>query len=156
MERQRVNPSLSALLKITSVLEIDPGFLFGEEAHSNNPVQIVRKNERLTVVFPGANINYEQGVAVFEPTHGTAPKYTGLDRVNPSAMVLSGVMLLNHIGWKEAGKLITGSLEATIMRKTVTYDLARKMKGSKLLKCSEFGDAIIMNMQAKMSRNSSC
>lgn len=95
---------------------------------------------------PGANINFETCTALFEPTHGTAPKYAGLDMVNPSAMVLSGVMMLDYIGWREAGRLIMSALEETIAHKTVTYDLARKIDGSVLLKSSEFGEAIIRNM----------
>lgn len=92
---------------------------------------------------PGANINFETRIALFEPTHGTAPKYAGLDMVNPTAMILSGVILLDYIGWREAGKLIMDALEKTIALKTVTYDLARKLDGSVPLKCSEFGEALV-------------
>jgi len=93
---------------------------------------------------PGANIG--DGVAMFEATHGTAPKYAGLDKVNPGSLLLSGVMLLEYIGWKEAAALIQSSLETTISKKTVTYDLARLMEGATELSCSAFGSAIINNM----------
>jgi isocitrate dehydrogenase len=96
---------------------------------------------------PGSNINYETRVALFEATHGTAPRYANQDKVNPSSMILSGVMMLEYMGWKEAGKLIAEGLEKTVQQKTVTYDLERQIAGAKLLKCSEFGDAIISNMQ---------
>lgn len=95
---------------------------------------------------PSANINFESRIALFEPTHGTAPKYAGLDKVNPSAMILSGVMMLEYIGWREAGKLVMKALEETIAHKTVTYDLARKIDGSVLLKSSEFGEIVVRNM----------
>ncbi len=95
---------------------------------------------------PGANLNYEEGTALFEPTHGTAPKYAGQDKANPGSMILSGVMMLEYLGWKEAARLIVQALERTIQEKTVTYDLERQMSGAKLLKCSEFGEAIIANM----------
>ncbi len=93
---------------------------------------------------PGANIG--DGVAMFEATHGTAPKYAGLDKVNPGSLLLSGVMLLEYIGWKEAAALIQTALETTISKKTVTYDLARLMEGATELSCSAFGSAIINNM----------
>jgi isocitrate dehydrogenase len=93
---------------------------------------------------PGANIG--DGVAMFEATHGTAPKYAGLDKVNPGSLLLSGVMLLEYMGWKEAAALIQKALETTISKKTVTYDLARLMDGATELSCSGFGDAIISNM----------
>ena len=93
---------------------------------------------------PGANIG--DGVALFEATHGTAPKYAGLDKVNPGSLLLSGVMLLEYIGWGEAAALIERALEATITRKTVTYDLARLMEGATELSCSAFATAIIDNM----------
>jgi len=96
---------------------------------------------------PGANINYESGAALFEPTHGSAPKYAGLDKANPSSMILSGVMMLEYIGWREAARLIVEALEKTIQQKTVTYDLERQMTGAKLLKCSEFGEALVANME---------
>jgi len=94
---------------------------------------------------PGGNIG--DGCAVFEATHGTAPKYAGMDKVNPSSLILSGVMMLEHLGWNEAGKLITEALERTIQAKTVTYDLARQMEGARELKCSELGLAIVANMK---------
>jgi len=95
-------------------------------------------------IAPGANIG--DGVALFEATHGTAPKYAGLDKVNPGSILLSGVMLLEYIGWQEAADLIKTALETTISRKTVTYDLARLMEGATELSCSAFGRAIINNM----------
>lgn len=95
-------------------------------------------------IAPGANIG--DGVAVFEATHGTAPKYAGLDKVNPGSVLLSGVMLLEYIGWQEAADVITSALETTISNKTVTYDLARLMTGATELSCSAFGSAIIANM----------
>jgi isocitrate dehydrogenase len=93
---------------------------------------------------PGANMG--DTAAVFEATHGTAPSYAGKDMINPSSLILSGVMMLEHLGWKEAAAQIVKALERTIQEKTVTYDLARQMEGAKLLKCSEFADAIIANM----------
>lgn len=97
-------------------------------------------------IAPGANINYETGVAVFEATHGTAPKYAGQDKVNPSSVILSGVMMLQYMGWKKAGQLIEKGLKGAIKKKRVTYDFERLMKGATKLKCSEFGDEIIANM----------
>ncbi|MBK7426652.1 MAG: NADP-dependent isocitrate dehydrogenase [Saprospiraceae bacterium] len=97
-------------------------------------------------IAPGANINYISGKAIFEATHGTAPKYAGLDKVNPSSVILSGVMMFEYMGWKEAGNLIIKGLEAAIASKRVTYDFARLMDGATELKCSEFGDEIIKNM----------
>ncbi len=97
-------------------------------------------------IAPGANINYQTGHAVFEATHGTAPKYAGQDKVNPSSVILSGEMMLRHLGWNEAADLITSSMSKTISQKTVTYDFHRLMVGAKLLKCSEFGDALIANI----------
>ena len=82
----------------------------------------------------------------FEATHGTAPKYAGLDKVNPSSVILSGEMMLRHMGWTEAADLITKSIEKAIANKEVTYDFARLMEGATELKCSEFGDALIKNM----------
>ena len=93
---------------------------------------------------PGANIG--DRAAVFEATHGTAPKYAGQDKVNPGSVILSGVMMLDHMGWTDAADLILRGLERTISNRTVTYDLERQMEGAKLLKCSEFGTAIIENM----------
>ena len=97
-------------------------------------------------IAPGANINYDTGAAIFEATHGTAPKYAGQDKVNPSSVILSGVMMLEYMGWKEAGKLIVDGLENAISSKRVTYDFHRLMDGATKLKCSEFGDEIISNM----------
>ncbi|HLR53315.1 MAG TPA: NADP-dependent isocitrate dehydrogenase [Pseudogracilibacillus sp.] len=97
-------------------------------------------------IAPGANINYDTGHAIFEATHGTAPKYAGLDKVNPSSVILSGVLMLDHLGWKEAGKLISQSMDKTIASKVVTYDFARLMDNSKEVKCSEFADELIKNM----------
>lgn len=94
---------------------------------------------------PGANIGDER--ALFEATHGTAPKYTGMDKVNPSSLILSGVMMLRHLGWNEAGDMIENALEKTISQKTVTYDLERQMTEAVKLKTSEFGERIIENMQ---------
>lgn len=97
-------------------------------------------------IAPGANINYLTGHAIFEATHGTAPKYAGLDVVNPGSVILSGVMLLEHLGWLEAADLIYKGLETSINNKTVTYDFARLMEGAKEIKCSEFANEIIKNM----------
>lgn len=97
-------------------------------------------------IAPGANINYETGHAIFEATHGTAPKYAGLDKVNPSSVILSGVLMLEHLGWHEAASLIVKSMEKTIESKVVTYDFARLMDGATEVKCSEFGDELIKNM----------
>ena len=96
-------------------------------------------------IAPGANIGDE--VALFEPTHGSAPKYTGQDKVNPSSLILSGVMMFKYMGWPEAGTIIEDALERTIQAKTVTYDLERLMDGATTLKCSEFGEAIVSNME---------
>lgn len=96
-------------------------------------------------IAPGANINYITGMAIFEATHGTAPKYANQDKVNPSSVILSGVMMLEFMGWQEAADLIIKGMEATITQKTVTYDFERLMEGATLLKCSEFGEAIIKN-----------
>jgi len=97
-------------------------------------------------IAPGANINYINGKAIFEATHGTAPKYAGLDKVNPSSVILSGEMMLRYLGWKEAADMILSTMEKTIAAKQVTYDFHRLMEGATLLKCSEFGDALISNM----------
>lgn len=97
-------------------------------------------------IAPGANINYDSGHAIFEATHGTAPKYAGLDKVNPSSVLLSGVLMLRHLGWGEAADLIENSMDKTIADKTVTYDFARLMDGATEVKCSEFGDALIENL----------
>ena len=93
---------------------------------------------------PGANVG--DLLAVFEPTHGTAPKYAGLDKVNPSSLILSGAMMLEYIGWREAAELVVRALERTISEGKVTYDLARQMEGATLLKCSEFGEAVMENI----------
>lgn len=97
-------------------------------------------------IAPGANINYDTGHAIFEATHGTAPKYAGLDKVNPSSVVLSGVLMLEHLGWREAAELINKAMDKTIASKVVTYDFARLMEGATEVKCSEFGDELIKNM----------
>jgi len=97
-------------------------------------------------IAPGGNINYVTGHAVFEATHGTAPKYAGLDKVNPGSVILSGEMMLRYLGWNEAADLIIKSLEATIDAKRVTYDLARLIPGSVELKCSEFASEMIKNL----------
>ena len=97
-------------------------------------------------IAPGANINYETGMAIFEATHGTAPKYAGLDQVNPSSVILSGSMMFEHLGWTEVSNAIVRSMMRTFSNKTVTYDFERLMTGATLLKCSEFGKAIIDNL----------
>lgn len=97
-------------------------------------------------IAPGANINYSTGVSIFEATHGTAPKYKGLDKVNPSSEILSGVMMLEYLGWQDAADLIVKGINRAIHKKTVTYDFERLMGGATLLKCSEFGQAIVDNM----------
>ncbi len=97
-------------------------------------------------IAPGANINYDTGYAVFEATHGTAPKFAGTNSMNPSSVILSGCMMLEYMGWKEAADLISTALQATIMRKQVTIDFYNLMTGATLLKTTEFGDAIIENM----------
>jgi len=102
---------------------------------------------------PGANINYESGYAVFEATHGTAPKYAGLDKVNPSSLILSGAMLLDHIGWTEPAERIERALEKTYMSKKVTYDLARLMDGAHEVSCSGFADIVCENMEKQIIKN---
>src|SRR5690606_4225357 len=97
-------------------------------------------------IAPGGNINYDTGHAIFEPTHGTAPKYAGLDRVNPGSVTLSGEMMLRHLGWNEAADLIIRGMDGAIGAKTVTYDFARLMEGATEVKCSEFGQAVIRHM----------
>jgi isocitrate dehydrogenase len=97
-------------------------------------------------IAPGANINYVTGHAVFEATHGTAPKYAGKDQVNPGSVILSGVLMLEYMGWQEAADMIVKGLEGGITNKRVTYDFHRQMEGATKLKCSEFGDEIIANM----------
>ncbi len=97
-------------------------------------------------IAPGANINYMTGHAIFEATHGTAPKYAGLDKVNPGSVILSGALMLEYMGWQEAADAIYKGLETSIASKKVTYDFHRQMEGATLLKTSEFGDEIIKNM----------
>jgi isocitrate dehydrogenase len=97
-------------------------------------------------IAPGANINYVTGHAIFEATHGTAPKYANLDKVNPGSEILSGVMMLEYIGWREAADMITRAIDKTIGQKCVTYDFERMMQGATLLSCSGFADALIENM----------
>ncbi|HEU4799380.1 MAG TPA: NADP-dependent isocitrate dehydrogenase [Gemmatimonadales bacterium] len=97
-------------------------------------------------IAPGANINYVTGHAIFEATHGTAPKYAGQDKVNPGSVILSGEMMLRYLGWHEAADLIVGGLEKTIGQKRVTYDFERLMTGATLLKCGAFGQAVAENM----------
>jgi isocitrate dehydrogenase len=99
-------------------------------------------------IAPGANINYETGHAVFEATHGTAPKYAGKDMVNPGSLILSGEMMFRYMGWTEAADLIVTSLERTISQKRVTYDFERMMEGATKLSTSEFGKAMAENMGA--------
>jgi isocitrate dehydrogenase len=99
-------------------------------------------------IAPGANINYDTGHALFEATHGTAPKYAGQDKVNPGSLILSGEMMLRYMGWNEAADRVIAGLERTIQQKVVTYDFARLMEGAREVKCSEFGTAIIKNIEA--------
>jgi len=99
-------------------------------------------------IAPGANINYDTGNAIFEATHGTAPKYAGQDKVNPGSVILSGEMMLRYMGWSEAADLIIKGISGAITARTVTYDFERQMDGATKLKCSEFGDAIIEHMGA--------
>ncbi|WP_380701982.1 NADP-dependent isocitrate dehydrogenase [Salinithrix halophila] len=97
-------------------------------------------------IAPGANINFESGHAIFEATHGTAPKYAGMDKVNPGSVILSGVLMLEHLGWQEAADRIYRAMDQTISQKTVTYDFARLMDGAQELKCSEFATKLIENL----------
>ena len=97
-------------------------------------------------IAPGANINYDTGISIFEATHGTAPKYTGLNKVNPGSLILSAEMMLRHMRWNEAADLIVKGMEGAISAKTVTYDFERLMDDAKLLSCSEFGEALISHM----------
>ncbi len=97
-------------------------------------------------IAPGGNINYLTGHAIFEATHGTAPKYANQDVVNPGSVILSGVMMLEHLGWQEAATAIIKGLEKSIAAKKVTYDFARQMEGATKIKCSEFADEIIKNL----------
>ncbi|HYG04221.1 MAG TPA: NADP-dependent isocitrate dehydrogenase [Chryseosolibacter sp.] len=98
-------------------------------------------------IAPGGNINYKTGHAIFEATHGTAPKYAGQDKVNPGSLILSGVMMLEYMGWQEAANLIINGLEGAISSRRVTYDFHRLMDGATLLKCSEFADEVVKNMK---------
>jgi len=98
-------------------------------------------------IAPGGNINYQTGHAIFEATHGTAPKYAGKDQVNPGSVILSGEMMLRYMSWPEAADLVVRGMEGAISAKTVTYDFARLMEGAKTVKCGEFGDAVIAHMQ---------
>jgi isocitrate dehydrogenase len=97
-------------------------------------------------IAPGANINYSTGAACFEATHGTAPKYADQNKVNPGSLILSGEMMFRYMGWTEAADRIVAGMERAISNKTVTYDFERLMEGATLLKCSEFGEAIVANM----------
>jgi isocitrate dehydrogenase len=97
-------------------------------------------------IAPGANINYVTGHAIFEATHGTAPKYAGQDKVNPGSVILSGEMMLRHLGWNEAAELILRGVEGAIAARTVTYDFARMMEGANEVRCSEFGEAVVKHM----------
>jgi isocitrate dehydrogenase len=97
-------------------------------------------------IAPGGNVNYVTGHGVFEATHGTAPKYANLDKVNPGSVILSGEMMLRHLGWTEAADLILRGMEGAIGAGTVTYDFARLMEGAKEVACSEFGDSVIAHM----------
>jgi isocitrate dehydrogenase len=94
-------------------------------------------------IAPGANINYVTGHAIFEATHGTAPKYADLDKVNPGSVILSGEMMFRYLGWTEVADMIVKGMEGAVAAKTVTYDFARLMEGAKEIRCSEFADAII-------------
>ena len=97
-------------------------------------------------IAPGGNINYVTGHAIFEATHGTAPKYANLDKVNPGSVILSGEMMFRHLGWGEVADLIIKGMDGAIAAKTVTYDFARLMEGAKEVKCSEFASAVITKM----------
>jgi len=97
-------------------------------------------------IAPGGNINYVTGHAIFEATHGTAPKYAGQDKVNPGSLILSGEMMFRYLGWTEAAELILRGLNGAIAAKTVTYDFERLMEGAKLVKCSEFGQEVVKHM----------
>ncbi|MGB7874788.1 MAG: isocitrate/isopropylmalate family dehydrogenase, partial [Anaerolineales bacterium] len=97
-------------------------------------------------IAPGANINYESGHAIFEATHGTAPKYADLDKVNPGSVILSGEMMFRYLGWNEVADLILKGMRGAVAAKTVTYDFERLMDGATVLKCSEFGNAMVKHM----------
>lgn len=106
-------------------------------------------------IAPGANINYVSGHAIFEATHGTAPKYADLDKVNPGSVILSGEMMFRYLGWTEVADMIVKGMEGAVAAKTVTYDFARLMDGAKEVKCSEFADTIINWMDKKPKVESS-
>jgi len=97
-------------------------------------------------IAPGANINYDTGISIFEATHGTAPKYAGQNKVNPGSLILSAEMMLRHMGWTEAADLIVKGMEGAILAQTVTYDFERLMEEATLLSCSDFGNAMISHM----------
>jgi isocitrate dehydrogenase len=97
-------------------------------------------------IAPGANINYTTGYAVFEATHGTAPRFANTDSMNPSSLILSGMMMLQYLGWQEAAQLITHGIGTTIMRKTMTIDFYKQTEGARLVKCSEFAEEVVKNM----------
>jgi isocitrate dehydrogenase len=97
-------------------------------------------------IAPGGNINYQTGHAIFEATHGTAPKYANLDKVNPGSVILSGELMLRHLGWTEAADRVLEGMDGAIGAKTVTYDFARLTEGATEVKCSEFGDAVVQHM----------
>jgi len=98
-------------------------------------------------IAPGGNINYESGIGLFEATHGTAPKYAGLDKVNPSSVILSGVMMFRYLGWHEAADLIESGIRGAIAEKIVTYDFARLMDGAEEVSCFEFARAAVKRMK---------
>ena len=100
-------------------------------------------------IAPGANINFDTGISLFEATHGTAPKYAGQDKVNPSSLILSGVLMFQHLGWDEVGETIVNGMVKAFKAKTVTYDFHRLMEGATLLKCSEFAKAVTENFSTK-------
>jgi isocitrate dehydrogenase len=97
-------------------------------------------------IAPGGNVNYLSGHAIFEATHGTAPKYAGQDKVNPGSIILSGVMMFEYMGWQEVADMIVKGLDGAIASKRVTYDFHRQMEGATLLKCSEFGEEVVKHM----------
>jgi isocitrate dehydrogenase len=105
-------------------------------------------------IAPGGNLNFDSGAAVFEATHGTAPKYAGLDKVNPGSLILSGEMMLRYMGWREAADLILEGMARTIAAKVVTYDFARLMEGATEVKCSEFGCAVAEGIECATQKKS--
>ena len=118
----------------------------GDGLGRNGPVHAFEHEVGGIGIAPGGNINYVTGHAIFEATHGTAPKYADLDKVNPGSVIISGEMMLRHLGWKEAADLIIKGMDGAIASKKVTYDFARQMEGATEIKCSEFGDNIIAHM----------